>query len=71
MKQAYRSWCFQWVNGGYNTVWASNRAEALALAKAKGAPSEGFSGLTVDELTLTDNPDTQAGLDAQYAGMFD
>jgi hypothetical protein len=47
-----KTWLFNWIGGGYNTVSAETRDEALRLARKKGAPSSTFKGLTVDESTL-------------------
>lgn len=47
-----QQWIWEWAGGGYNTVMASSKEEALKLAKEKGAPSGTFKGLTVREETL-------------------
>lgn len=65
------TWLFNWVGGGYNTVQANTREEALQLARAKGAPSGTFNGLTVDERTLHIATDAEiAKWDRWGASMF-
>lgn len=71
MQPSRPTWLFNWVGGGYNTVQADTREEALRLAKAKGAPSGTFNGLTVDERTLHVATDAEiARWDAWGASMF-
>jgi len=70
-----RAWSFQWQGGGYNSVFAASREEALAMAKELGKPTSyrgGYTkGLIVREDTLTDNPSQLAALDKQYSGILD
>lgn len=69
MKQ---TWVWNWVGGGYNTASASSRAEALKLARAKGAPSGVFKGLTVNEASLhVALPGEVDRLDKEYGSLFD
>lgn len=66
-------WFFHWVGGGYNSVLADTREEALEAAKLLGSPTARFNGLVPDESTLVEDPDgkrTEAE-NAKYAGMFD
>lgn len=67
-----KTWLFNWTNGGYNTVQAETREEALVLAKKIGEPGVVFRGLTVDESSLhIAAPGEVAKIDKYYAGMFD
>jgi len=71
-KNAERTWLFHWVEGGYNTVRAKTREEALKLAKKKGEPAGVFKGLTVNEKTLHVATDKEVReVDKRFAGMFD
>lgn len=71
-----RVWSFRWDTGGYNTVYASNRKDALKLAHELGMPSE-YSpgkmtkGLKVRVDTLSDDPAKLKVLDDMFRGMCD
>ena len=45
-----RHFAFNWVGGGYNDVWASNKYEAILLANTWFSQS----GLRVNESTVRD-----------------
>lgn len=50
-----RHYAFDWIGGGYNDVWASNKYEAIVLANAW----YGDSGLRVNEATIRDITDCE------------
>lgn len=67
-----KTWLFHWVEGGYNTVIAETRKEALEKARTLGKPGEVFKGLTVSEKGLhVARPGEVEALNRYYAGMFD
>lgn len=63
-----KTWLFNWIGGGYNTVRASTREEALRKAKELAPRTK----LVVDEETLHVATDAEVrAWDKRYAGMFD
>lgn len=72
-----QNWFFNWVGGGYNSVRASTKAEALALATTLGSAREYAPGkmtvtLVPDVNTLVRDPNcTRANAEnARYSGMY-
>lgn len=72
------TWFFNWVGGGYNSVRARTKQEALEKARKLGAPREYRPGqmtvgLVPDERTLVRDPALKRthAEDARYAGLFD
>lgn len=61
-------WFFNWKGGGYNSVIAATRDEALRLAQARA----GGTTLKVDEATLRPDPDgaLTSAADLDHAGLF-
>lgn len=67
-----KTWVFNWLGGGYNTVRAETRDQAMVLARAIGAATPTFHGLQVNERTLREVTDAEMeAIDASYRGMFD
>lgn len=63
------NWFFHWLNGGYNSVRASSKREALAKAKKLAE----FTVLIPDPKSFIRDPDLKRTFseDRKYAGMFD
>lgn len=61
------TWFFNWVGGGYNSVWARTKREALEKARKLAV------GFVPDERTMVRDPERKRvnAEDARYAGMFD
>lgn len=55
-KSGEKHWMFNWVGGGYNTVFAKTKAEALRKARAMGKPNVSRGG----GMTVTLVPDAKS-----------
>jgi hypothetical protein len=62
------NWFFRWGVGGYNSVMASTREEAMQKAEALGSGWQ--SGGVRDLQPDPDRAETEK-MDKAYAGMFD
>jgi len=47
-----KHFAFDWVGGGYNDVWASNKYEAIVLANAWYNTNDGRRQLVVNESSV-------------------
>lgn len=63
------NWFFHWVGGGYNSVRASSKREAIENAKNLAR----FTKLIPDEKSFLRDPQQTRTFaeDKKYAGMFD
>lgn len=65
-----RLWSFLWQGGGFNSVFASSKEEAIELAKQFGKPrphSTVNAYLIPDENTFSDDPERYHALCDMYA----
>ncbi len=64
-----RLYLFNWQQGGYNTVFATSKKEAILLGQAKAGPN---AVITIDpkSVRLPKKGEVEK-LDQHYSGMFD
>lgn len=66
------TWFFNWQGGGYNTVQASSKKEAVAAAVAFAASCTGVTKLVPVESSFKVVSDAElAKIDREYASLFD